>query len=109
MGKNISSAVKMTSDAVFKHTEKNSFSARQKLAIFICLFISAAILFTVFIYDRHSPDKTVAEEKVDVDEDFPDPEPEPEVHEHDHENDDHGDDEDYWMEEDDLLDELAGY
>ena len=68
----------MTSDAVFKHTEKNSFSARQKLAIFICLFISAAILFTVFVYDRHSTDNSGAKEKTHVDED-PDPEPEPEV------------------------------
>merc|ERR1719277_1079312 len=98
----------MTSDAVFKHTEKNSFSARQKLAIFICLFISAAILFTVFVYDRHSTDNSGAKEKTHVDEE-PDPEPEPEDIVHDHDNDDHGDDEDYWMDDDDIHDELAGY
>ena len=31
------------------------------------------------------------------------------MHEHDHDNDDHGDDEDYWMDDDDIHDELAGY
>ena len=76
----------MTSDAVDKYDhDKIVFSARHKIAIMICFSLSAALLLGVFMMSYHK----VSQEKVDENE--------------------HEEDEDYWMDEEDIIDDFEDY
>ena len=80
----------MGSDAVEKyHEETRAFSAKHKIAILICFFISGAIILSVFMFNVNTAKNT--EESV-PDDDF-----------------DEYDDEDYWMEEQDIIDDFENY
>lgn len=77
----------MASDALDKYNDKSSsFSARHKLAIIICLSISCAILFAVYMFNQE--EEAVSQSQME-----------------DHEEDD----DDYWMDEEDLMDDDYDY
>ena len=77
----------MASDAVFKYDNNNSlFSLRQKLAIFLCFFIAACLLVSVFMFGLN-------ENIADVEEDDPI----------------HDDEDEWWMDEEDLEDQWQDY
>ena len=76
----------MASDALDKYKDETViFTARHKIVIMLCFSISAALLFGVFLYSYH---------KVSHASDG---------------QDDHEEDEDYWMDEEDILDDFEDY
>lgn len=78
----------MASDALDKYNDTSStFSARHKVAILLCLFLSCAILFSAYMLDIWGPGKEETGQ----------------------ENHQEEEDEDYWMEEEDLLDDDWDY
>lgn len=76
----------MASDALDKYKdERVIFSARHKIVIMLCFSISAALLFGVFLYSHYK------------------------VSHGDDGHDVHEEDDDYWMDEEDLLDDFEDY
>ena len=81
----------MGSDAVEKYQdETRTFSAKHKIAILICFSLSAALILSVFMFKVNSVKNT--EETVPADDDF-----------------DEYEDPDYWMEEQDIIDDFENY
>ena len=76
----------MGSDQLEKYNEEQAgLSVRQKLAIILCLAISGFLLYAVYLFYLNLPDHKMAEN---------------------HPNDDEEEqDEDYWMDEEDLEDD----
>ena len=78
----------MGSDAVEKyHEETRAFSAKHKIAILICFSLSAALILSVFMINVKNTEETVP-----ADDDF-----------------DEYEDPDYWMEEQDIIDDFENY
>ena len=76
----------MTSDALDKYNDKtSSFTARHKLAVIICLSISCAILFAVYMFNQ---EEAASQSKMEDQEE---------------------EDDDYWMDEEDLMDDDYDY
>ena len=74
----------MGSDSLEKYEEQQGLSVRQKVAIILCLAISCALLYALYMFDLNQPGGKTAEKP---------------------ENDNEEEDEDYWMDEEDLEDE----
>ena len=75
----------MASDALDKFSENNStFSARHKIAIILCLSISCAILFAVYVFDLNSRGEEKSEHQHTMNEE---------------------EDDDYWLDEEDIVDD----
>ena len=74
----------MGSDSLDKYNEQNGLSVRQKVAIILCLAISCFLVSAVYMFDLNNPDQKMAEN---------------------HQNDEEEQDEDYWMDEEDLVDD----
>ncbi len=78
----------MGSDAVEKYEEETRpFSAKHKIAILICFSLSAALILSVFMINVKNTEETVP-----ADDDF-----------------DEYEDPDYWMEEQDIIDDFENY
>ena len=78
----------MGSDAVEKYQdETRTFSAKHKIAILICFSLSAALILSVFMINVKNTEETVP-----ADDDF-----------------DEYEDPDYWMEEQDIIDDFENY
>ena len=77
----------MASDALDKYNDKSSsFTARHKLAVIICLSISCAILFIVYMSNQGEGESVSQMEDQEEEED-----------------------DDYWMDEEDLMDDDYDY
>lgn len=74
----------MGSDSLDKYNEQNGLSVRQKVAVILCLAISCFLVYAVYMFDLSNPDQKMAEN---------------------HQNDEEEQDEDYWMDEEDLVDD----
>ena len=78
----------MGSDAVEKYEEETRpFSAKHKIAILICFSLSAALILSVFMINVKNTEETVP--AADDFDEYEDP--------------------DYWMEEQDIIDDFENY
>ena len=74
----------MGSDSLDKYNEQKGLSVRQKVAITLCLAISFFLICAVFLFDLNSPDQKMTDN---------------------HQNEEEEQDEDYWMDEEDIDDD----
>lgn len=85
----------MASDALDKY-ETRTFTARHKIAIMICFFISAAILFAVFLFYQGQKSSLGGQKR--------------HFHGDGHNHDDHDpDEEEWWMDDEDFEDDWDDY
>ena len=85
----------MASDALDKY-ETRTFTARHKIAIMICFFISAAILFAVFLFYQGQKSSPGGQKR--------------HFHGDGHNHDDHDpDEEEWWMDDEDFEDDWEDY
>ena len=75
----------MGSDSLDKYNEEQKgLSVRQKVTLILCLAISSFLLYALYMFYLNLPDQKTAEN---------------------HQNDDEEQDEDYWMDEEDIEDD----
>ena len=72
----------MGSDSLDKYNEQKGLSVRQKVAIILCLAISCFLIYAVYMFELNNPSQKMTEN---------------------HEEEEQ--DEDYWMDEEDLEDD----